>query len=105
MDSETARVSTAASKMWVISFFNTAMVLLILNARLPDTSKIKELLDFLPEDSPVFNGAYYDFNAEWYGVVGVSIGATCFIQAISPLFNFLFCLRYSCKRWYDRKFT
>ena len=103
--SVTELVASGTSKMWFIQFCNTAIVLLILNAKLPDKSKIKQALDILPEDSPLLNGSYYDFLAEWYGVVGVSIAVSCFINAVTPLFNFGFRVAYGLFRYYDRGFT
>ena len=62
-------------------------------------------MDFLPEDSPLLNGQYYDFLAEWYGVVGVSIAVSCLINAITPLFNFGFKVAYGLLRCIDRGCT
>jgi hypothetical protein len=83
-------------KMFFVQFFNTAIIILVVNAS----------LDFMPSWSPILNGKYDDFTTEWYKQIGVSIILTMLIGIVSPHFaNGLFYLRGACKRLYDRRCT
>ena len=48
----------------MVLFFNTGILLLLVNANLEDVSVIL---------SPFFDGKYYDYSPEWYGTVGYTI--------------------------------
>jgi hypothetical protein len=80
--------------MWTVQYISTAIVLLLINA--------KYTLVKLPEGSPILAGKFDDFSVEWYGVVGGTIVLSCFINAVMPLFNFVFLLQAGLKRCIDR---
>ena len=83
-------------KMFIVQFFNTAVIILIVNAK----------VDFVPSWFPILNGEYDDFTTEWYKQIGVSIILTMLIGIFSPhLANSLYWIRGACKRWRDRKWT
>ena len=81
-------------KMFVVQFVNTAIIILIVNAK----------FDFMPSWSPILNGEYDDFSTEWYKHIGVSIILTMLIGVFSPhIANGLFFLQGAWKRVWDRK--
>ena len=61
-------------KMFIVQFFNTALIILIVNAR----------VNFMPSWSPVLNGEYDDFTTGWYKQIGVSIILTMMLGIFSP---------------------
>lgn len=76
-------------KMFFVQFCNTALIILIVNAK----------LDFMPSWSPIFNGDYDDFTTEWYRQIGVSIILTMLIGVVSPhLANSMFWAKGALKR-------
>ena len=99
----TERLASATSKMWLVQFISTALLLLIINARIRPTSKI--FGDELPEDSPILSGEFDDFYANWYGAVGVYIAVTCFINTLVPWANFGFWWMKGVSRCVDRGCT
>ena len=99
----TERLASATTKMWSVQFISTALLLLLINARSKDTSRI--LSTEIKKDFPLLNGRFDDFNAEWYGTVGSSIVLTCFLSTLVPWANFFFWLAKGIFRCYDRKFT
>ena len=90
--------------MWIVQFVSTALVLLLINQKLHDSSRFKEIFD-LPEQIPVLQGDYDDFLPEWYGIVGTAIALSCFFTAIMPFSNFMFWLLRGCFRCCDRGCT
>lgn len=87
---ETIRLQSAASKMWIVQYINTALILLAINNRLGDNSIVQKLLVASGLDSVLFNGDYDEFNSGWYGQVGVSIAFTCLLNAVLPVVNIAF---------------
>jgi hypothetical protein len=83
--------------MWIVQFFNTAILLLMVNYKY---NKID-----LGEASPILKGKYKDFTGGWYGNVGTAIVYTTFITSLLPLANFLFLVKTFCQRCCDRKCT
>ena len=79
----TEELSSSFSKMWIIQFVNTAVILLIINNKLAE-GIIVRLLKITSLDNLFFNGEYLDFDTEWYQVVGVTIFTTAFINAVVP---------------------
>ena len=98
----TERLASATTKMWSVQFISTALLLLIINSRVKDTSKI---FDNIPEDSPILSGDFDDFYADWYGAVGVFIAVTCFFNTIVPWANFGFWSMKGLSRCWDRGCT
>ena len=50
--SETDRLKSALSKMWIVQFLNVGILILLLNSRLPENSLLAEKLK-LPESVPL----------------------------------------------------
>lgn len=83
-------------KMFIVQFVNTALIILIVNAK----------LDFMPSWSPIFNGEYEDFTTEWYKQIGVSIILTMLIGIFSPhIANGMFWAKGALVRCWDRRCT
>ena len=83
-------------KMLFVQFFNTAIIILLVNLKIHGT----------PGWFPILHGEYFNFTTEWYNQIGVSIILTMMISIISPhIANGAFHLRFFCKRWCDRKCT
>ena len=104
----TERLASAVSKMWIVDFISTALLLLVINARIKSTSKIfgeDSVLPEVSENSAILNGEYDDFYAEWYGYVGVYIVVSEFFAAIFPWANFMFWLVKGLGRCRDRDWT
>lgn len=78
-------------------FFNTAILLLLVNANLQGSG-----MPF----SKMFKGQYSDFSEKWYSDVGGTIVKTMTINAVVPLIEFFmfFFLRHFL-RFMDRSFT
>ena len=70
-------------------FVNTALILLLINLKLDDNSRLREVFE-IPSQSPVLQGEFTDFRPEWYGIVGTAIALSCFTNAVMPFSNFLF---------------
>ena len=83
----TSQLGSAFSKMWVVQFFNTAIILIIINNRLNDEGLIRRVLKTTGTDSFAFDGEYADFSTSWYNVVGITIFTTAFINGITPIFT------------------
>lgn len=97
----TSRLSSAFSKMWIVQFVNTAVILLIINNKLSEDGLIQRVLNSTGTSSFLFNGDYSDFTSEWYGVVGITLFTTAFINGITPAINFAFWFLAFCKRCFD----
>ena len=87
--------------MWIVMFVNTALILLLINFRLDDNSRLREIFE-VPSQSPVLQGEFADFRPEWYGIVGTAIALSCFTNAVMPFSNFLFWIQKGCSRCMDR---
>ena len=98
----TSQLSSAFSKMWVVQFVNTAVILLIINNRLNDDGLIRRVLKSTGTENLAFDGDYADFNTEWYNIVGITIFTTAFINGITPVFTLLQMCIAGCKRCLDR---
>ena len=99
--SETDRLKSALSKMWIVQFLNVGILILLLNSRFPESSWLAKKLR-LPENVPLLHGEYDDFYSEWYTIVGVSIFTVSIFDAINPIGNLLFWLKAGCGRCSDR---
>ena len=94
----TDQLSSASTKMWVVQFFNSALILLLINGK-------QEGIFSVPNNSPILAGKYSDFTAEWYGAVGATIALTCFFNTVMPWTNMMFYLMAGVKRHMDRNYT
>jgi len=90
----TKQLTSASTKMWVVMYINSGLVLLLINAKI---EKWK-----IPDGMPVFDGKYPDFTAEWYATIGTTIAMSCLFTSVSPWANFLFACERCCKRCSDR---
>lgn len=79
----TEQLASSSSKMWIVQFVNTGIVLLLINAKI-DSWKV-------PKGLPILNGSFDDFTAEWYSSVGTTIAFSLFFGAIMPFTNLMFC--------------
>ena len=102
--SETDRLKSALSKMWIVQFLNVGILILLLNSRLPENSLLAEKLK-LPESVPLLQGELDDFYSEWYTIIGVSIFTVSVFDALNPIGNLLFWLKAGCGRCVDRGCT
>ena len=90
----TQQLELNTSKTWVVTFVNTGLVLLLINAnyiRVP-----------LPKNSPILRGPYKDFNTEWYGAVGATICVSIIIETLMPLFSLSYYFLAGLLRCWDR---
>jgi hypothetical protein len=78
----TQRLKSTTTKMWVVQFISTAVILLLINA---DWREVVPL----PENFPILAGKYRDFGINWYEGVGATICLTCFINAVMPWISFI----------------
>jgi putative flippase GtrA len=68
---KTEQVVSTTFLLFVVTFFNTAVLLLIVNMNIRGLG--------LPENFPIFSGDFDDFNVGWYGTIGTSILMTMII--------------------------
>jgi len=73
-EDKTEEVISNTFKMFVIQLANTAILLLIVNAK----------LGFIPSWFPFFGGQYDDFTTDWYSDVGTTLMITMFFAIFSP---------------------
>ena len=81
------QLESAFSKMWILQYINTAVILLIINNRLAEDGIIGGLLTTAGLNGVLFDGNYGDFTTAWYDAVGVTIFTTAFINGITPITN------------------
>jgi len=75
---ESGQTSAIMTSIFVVQFFNTAILLLLTNANTEDAG-----LGFLP-----FKGMYNDLNFEWYNDIGSSFITTMITAGIFPIIEF-----------------
>lgn len=79
-------------KISIAQFFNSAISILIINAR------VKEVIDF-DKTFPVFTGLYPDFNSAWFYDVGTTIVFAMVLNVFLPhVGNLLFACFTCCRR-------
>ena len=85
--SQSEKRKTLLGKMFLLSFFNTGLMTLLLNSKISD-------------DNQGFKGKYEEINREWYDQVGSTITVTMIINIFSQhAFQVLFFYPYGvCKR-------
>ena len=82
---ESDKLSSAFSKMWVLQFVNTAIILIIINNRLSPDGFITRITEATGTSGILFDGSYSDFNTDWYDLVGITLFTNAFIGGITPL--------------------
>jgi hypothetical protein len=88
------RISIA---IFVGTFFNTAIVILLANANLAEA---------IPVLAGVFNGPYNDYSPDWFSDVGTIIVVSMIINAFLPIIEFwIDCLIYWYGKRSDQKWT
>ncbi|KAJ0404203.1 hypothetical protein P43SY_002046 [Pythium insidiosum] len=101
---QTAQVVSRVTKVFLAQFFNTALLLIIINANLDYFFDDPEALSL--DSFPILNGKYSDFSPGWYMDVGVSLILTMIINTFSPhvyvVFNYLLG---EAQRFADRSFS
>ena len=94
---KTEEVVSTTLVLFVVTFINTAIILLIVNINL-DLG--------LPDYFPIFAGDYDEFTVEWYRTIGSSIVVTMIIGIFSPhINNSISWILNALKRWFDRGFS
>ena len=67
-----------SNRVFMVLFFNTGILLVLVNANFEDVSVILSKL--------LFDGQFYDYSPEWYGTVGYTIVQTMLVNAfMSPV--------------------
>ncbi|GLD95046.1 hypothetical protein PINS_up003671 [Pythium insidiosum] len=101
---QTAQVVSRVTKVFLAQFFNTALLLIIINANLDYFFDSPESISL--DSFPILNGKYSDFSPSWYMDVGVSLILTMIINTFSPhvyvVFNYVFV---EAQRFADRSFS
>jgi len=95
-DSETEQLKRITSATFYMLFFNTAFLLMLVNADMSEQ----------PLTFGLTGGHYADFNALWWKQLGNALLSTMFINAIFPIVEFFmfFGLRFFA-RWRDRSLS
>ena len=87
---ETERLESAVSKMWIVTYINTAIILLLVGTKydklFSTTDEQGEKLGWMP----ILSGTHRDANRLWYETIGSGIIITCFIMALTPCGNLIF---------------
>ena len=78
-DTHSAQIKSITNGVFVTQFFNTAILLILVNANFKETH--------LPLSS-VFKGPFYDFTPDWYTAVGYRLTQTMLINAFFPFIEF-----------------
>jgi len=65
----TEKLASTTTKMWVVHYISTAIILMLINFNLTDVVT-------MPVNFPILTGKYKDFTAEWYSNVGATICLT-----------------------------
>ncbi|OQS03994.1 hypothetical protein THRCLA_03726 [Thraustotheca clavata] len=90
------------SKIFIAQFFNTALIVIFLNANLSGVSSYPAT-GYSIATLSLLNGKYADFSIDWYNDVGVSLMLTMFINVVSPQIGvFVTYVILEIRRWIDR---
>eukprot|EP00117_Sycon_ciliatum_P041124 scpid37102/ scgid30137/ len=93
---ESEQTSDIMGSIFIVQFFNTAILLILTNANTVDAG-----LGFLP-----FKGKYNDLNFEWYNDIGASFVITMGTAAVMPAVQFGIAFAQKLVfQWMDRGFT
>lgn len=94
--SETKKLTVITKFTFYALFFNTAFLLLMVNADM-DEQPWNLFLNF---------GSYGDFNALWWKVIGNTLLSAMFFNAIFPIIEFfLFWAMRFVPRWMDKSYS
>ena len=102
---ESDKLSSAFSKMWILQFVNTAIILIIINNRLSADGLITRITKATGTSGVLFNGSYSDFSTDWYAVVGITLFTNAFIGGIIPVAGISTFFIGKAKRCWDRGCT
>lgn len=97
-DTQSRQKSIIKDGVFYAQFFNTAFIILLVNANLGETH-------FLPNNiRDKFNGPFYDYLPEWYNDVGLKVMQTMVIGMVLPIVNVVkpFALLYLKQKWDTR---
>ena len=82
-DTQSQQKSIIKDGVFYAQFFNTAIIILLVNANLGEA-------EFIPKQiKSVFDGPFYDYYPEWYNDVGLKIIQTMCIGMVLPTLNIL----------------
>lgn len=96
---KTEEKASSISKMFIFQLVNTALMIILVNAKNPFGFS-------LPEGFPILTGKYDDFTVQWYRIVGTTIIITMMANIFVPfLAEILLGFPGVLKRWRDRSFT
>lgn len=93
----TKELASAIGKMWFIQFFNTGIIIFLINANY-------QKLFNTGEGGLILAGKYSDFSGDWYGQVGAAVAITTFITSVFPAINISKFFVTKFKRCCDRGF-
>mmetsp|Transcript_44012 Transcript_44012/g.42596 ORF Transcript_44012/g.42596 Transcript_44012/m.42596 type:complete len:213 (-) Transcript_44012:939-1577(-) len=79
-DEKSAQSRSIQVAVFVMTFFNTALLLLLANANFSETH--------IPLVDKIFKGKYTDLHQNWYDDVGATLVQTMMINAVMPLAEF-----------------
>lgn len=104
---QSGQVVSRVTKVFLAQFFNTAILLVIINANLNYFFEDDEATNgFGLSAFPILNGKYADFSPAWYSDVGVSLILTMIINTYSPhVYVVMNYLRQEWKRFADRGYS
>jgi hypothetical protein len=95
---KTEELARSVPKILFFQFINTALLILIVNAKVPEFR--------IPSSFPLFNGNYEDFTVSWYRNVGTTLTIAMLMNIVTPHIaeNLLFLIP-SIRRFFDRGCT
>jgi hypothetical protein len=78
--SSDVQASQLMTKVFVSTYFNTAIILLLVYGRTSSTNPLVQAI----QGVNILAGKYEDFTVKWYSEVGVQLTITCLIASIQP---------------------
>jgi hypothetical protein len=79
-DSLSDESASVSFKIFLATFLNTALILLLVNAQFVDGNGDS----YLPDGFPLFSGSFTDLSRGWYSVVGAGLSLTMALNVFSP---------------------
>ena len=89
-DTHSELATKIVNGIFIVLFFNTGVLLLLVNANLADVSGLL---------GKVFSGTFYDYSPQWYATVGNTIMQKLLISGLLPPFKELIT---NFRGWYKR---
>ena len=77
-DTHSRTMTNITNGVFIAQFFNTALLILLVNANLEET---------IPPAGTIFNGPFNDYMPIWYSAVGYTIVQTMIINAFMPVIS------------------